>query len=149
MNLYKIDFMKKDLHDLLFAIWIDSQKAMIIREEPGGTHHYEIVHNEWVKEHFPGEKTDKTGLFGTTLNNEWHDQNRENEYLLKFIKEVAHNVRYAHTIYILGPGQTRHLLQNELEAHKDLGNVIIQNSPAEQMSREAFEMEAKSLFAVI
>lgn len=141
--------MKKDLHDLLFAIWIDSQKAMIIRDEPGGTHHYEVIQNENIIEQFPGEKTDKTGLFGTTLNNELHDQNREHEYLKKFIKEVAHKVRYAHTIYIMGPGETRHLLQNELEEHKDLENIIIQNSPAEKMSREEFEKEAKSLFLVI
>ena len=141
--------MKKDLHDLLFAIWIDSQKAMIIRDEPGGTHHYELMQNEHTEEHFSGEKTDKTGLFGTTLNNELHDQNRAHGYLLKFIKEVAHKVRYAHTIYIMGPGETRHLLQNELEEHKDLGNIIIQNSPADKMTREEFEKEAKSLFVVM
>lgn len=141
--------MKKDLHDLLFAIWIDSQTAMIIRDEPGGTHHVEIVHNEkQAHEHFPGEGTDKTGLFQTTLNNEKQNQNRENEYLHKFIKEVAHKVRYAHTIYIMGPGEIRHLLQNELEAHKDLHNIIIQNTPAEKLSREEFERKARAMFSV-
>ena len=146
----KIGFMKKDLHDLLFAIWIDGQTAMIIRDEPGGTHHFEIVHNEkQAHEHFSGETSDKTRLFQTTLDNEKHDQNREAEYLHKFIKEVAHKVRYAHTIYIIGPGETRHLLQNELEVHKDLHNIIIQNSPAEKLSREEFEQKAKAMFSVL
>jgi hypothetical protein len=140
--------MKKGLHDLLFAIWIDNQKAMIIRDEPGGVYHYELIQNEHSKEHFPGEKTDKTGLFGTTLNNESHDQNRENEHLKKFIKQVANNIRYANTIYIMGPGDTRHLLQNELEGHKDLEKIIIQNSPAEKMDKDAFERKARSLFSV-
>ncbi|MFN5762014.1 MAG: hypothetical protein ACK43L_04720 [Sphingobacteriales bacterium] len=140
--------MKKGLHDLLFAIWIDSQKAMIIRDEPGGVYHYELIQNELSKERFPGEKTDKTGLFGTTLNNESHDQNRENEHLKKFIKQVANNIRYANTIYIMGPGDTRHLLQNELEGHKDLEKIIIQNSPAEKMDKDAFERKARSLFSV-
>lgn len=142
--------MKKDLHDLLFAIWIDSRKAMIIRDEPGGMHHYEIVYNQHrSNEHFQGEKTDKTGLFGTTLNNEIHDQNREHEYMKKFIKEIAHKVRYAHTIYILGSGETRHKLQNELESDNELKNVIIRNSAAEHLSKEQFEIAAKALFAAI
>lgn len=139
--------MKKNLHNLLFAIWIDSQMAMIIREEPGKSHHLEILKNEHRKEHFPGEQSDKTGLFGISLNNELHDQNRAHEQIKKFVKEIAQQVRYANTIYIMGPGETRHLLQNELESHKDLQNVIIQNSPAKKMDSKTFEREAKSLFS--
>ena len=108
--------MKKDLHDLLFAIWIDGQTAMIIRDEPGGTHHFELMHNE-------------------------HSDT--------FIETVAHKVRYAHTIYILGPDDTRNALQQALEANPELDNVIIQNSEAGPMSREVFEREARGMFSVL
>lgn len=107
--------MKKDLHDLLFAIWIDRQIAMIIRDEPGGTHHYENLYND-----------------GST----------------GFVQDVAHKVRYAHTIYIMGPDDTRHLLQQQLEAHTDLDNVIIQNSASGPLTPKEFEHEARSLFSV-
>lgn len=139
--------MKKDLHDLQFAIWIDSQKAMVIWDEPGGPHHLEILHNELpARERFEGEETNKTGLFRTTLNDESHRQNRENEYLQNFVENVAAKVRYAHTIYIIGPGDTRYLLQNELEGHKDLRNITLHNAPAHHLTAEEFEREARSLF---
>jgi hypothetical protein len=139
--------MKKDRHDLQFAIWIDSQKAMVIWDEPGGTHHLEVLHNELpAKERFDGEGTNKTGLFRTTLNGESHQQNRENEFLRKFVKSVAAKVRYAHTIYIMGSGNTRHLLQHELEGNKDLRNIILQNTPANHLTADEFEREARSLF---
>lgn len=140
--------MKKDLHDLLFAIWIDSQTAMIIRDEPGGTHHFEILHNELPsRERFEGETSSKTRMSHTTLNDETNNQNREKDYLKKFIKEVATKVRYAHTIYILGPGDVRHELQNELEHHPDLRNIVIRNSAAEKMTPQQFDQEARGLFS--
>ena len=48
--------MKKDVHDLLYTVWIDEETAMINRDEPEGLHHFEIVHNhntnslDWAKE---------------------------------------------------------------------------------------------------
>ena len=139
--------MKKDLHDLQFAIWIDSQKAMVIWDEPGVMHHLEVLHNELpARERFEGEGTNKTGLFRTTLNNESHQQNRENEYLRKFVGKVAAKVRYAHIVYIMGPSDTRYLLQNELEGHKELRNLILQNTPLDHLTAEDFEREARSLF---
>lgn len=139
--------MKKDLHVLQFAIWIDSQKAMVIWDEPGGPHHLEILHNELPsRERFEGETSTKTGLFGMILNHETHQQNRKNEYLQKFVENVAAKVRYAHTIYIIGPGDTRYLLQNELEGHKDLRNITLHNAPAHHLTAEEFEREARTLF---
>jgi hypothetical protein len=140
--------MKKDLHDLLYAIWIDGRTAMIIREEPHGTHHFEIVHNEFeVRDRFEGETDDKTGLFGATISRQKHDQNRENEHLKKFVKEVAHRVRYANTIHILGSGDTRFALQHEIENQKELGNITITNSACKKLTRQEFEMETEKLFS--
>jgi hypothetical protein len=140
--------MKKGLHDLLYCIWIDGRSAMIIRDEPQGTHHFEVIHNEYeTRERFPGETDDKTGLFGASISREKHDQNRDNEHVKKFIKEVAHKVRYAHTIHIMGSGGTRFELQNEIENQKELANVIITNSACKKLSRREFELEAEKLFS--
>ncbi len=140
--------MKKDLHDLLYSIWIDSRTAMIIRDEPHGTHHFEVIHNEYeTRDRFPGETDDKTGLFGATVPRQLHDQNRENEHMKKFIKEVANKVRYAHTVHIMGSGDTRFLLQNEIESQKDLANIIITNSACKKLGRREFELETEKLFS--
>jgi hypothetical protein len=139
--------MKKDLHDLLYSIWIDSRTAMIIWEEPHGTRHFEVHHNEFQElDRFHGETDDKTGLFGATINREKKDQNRENEHLRKFVKEVAAKVRYAQAIYILGSGDTRHLLQNEIESNKELREYSLTNSAFRKLDRREFELETEKLF---
>jgi hypothetical protein len=140
--------MKKDLHDLLYAVWIDGRTAMIMRDEPGKLHHFEILHNENAgRERIKGETTDKIGLFGTTLSNESHHQNKENNELRNWAKAVADKIRYAHAVYIMGSGETRHLLQNEIEHHKGLTNIIITNTSCKKLSRGAFEKETQKLFA--
>lgn len=140
--------MKKDLHDLLYSIWIDGSLAMMIREEPHGTRHFEIIHNEYAgRERFPGETDHKTGLFGATISRERKDQNREQEQLHKFVMEVAHKIRYAHTIHIMGPGETRHHLQREIEDNKELRNIVITNSACRKMTRAEFEKETENLFS--
>lgn len=136
--------MKKDLHDLLFTIWIDGRTAMIMRDEPEGAHHYEVMHNEDAgRVRFKGETTDKTGMLGSVEDHQSKDQHRKNENLLKWAKEVAHKVRYAHTIHILGSGDVRHLLQNEIEANKELHDIVITNAACRKLTREEFEAIAK------
>jgi hypothetical protein len=139
--------MKKNLHDLLYSVWIDSRTAMIIREEPHGTRHFEVHHNEFQNlDRFNGETDDKTGLFGVSINREKKDQHRENEHLRKFVKEVAAKIRYAHSINILGSGDTRHLLQNEIEGNKELRDYSLTNAAFRKLDRREFELETEKLF---
>lgn len=136
--------MKKDLHDLLYTIWIDGKTAMLMRDEPQGVHHFEILHNEHAgKERFEGETTDKTGILGKTEGRQEKVQHKHNQELLDWVREVAHKVRYAHTIHILGSGDVRHLLQNEIEANKELHDIIINNSACKKLSTEEFLALAK------
>lgn len=140
--------MKKDLHDLLYAVWIDGRTAMIMRDEPNMVHHFEILHNENAgRERIEGETSDKTRLFSTTLNNESKHQNRENNELQIWAKAVAAKIRYAHSVYIMGSGEARHILQQEIENQKGLTDIIITNSSCRKLSREAFEKETQKLFA--
>lgn len=136
--------MKKDLHDLLYTIWIDKKTAMLMRDEPNGTHHFEVMHNESANRvRFEGEKTNKTGILGKVEVRQVQAQNKENQELLHWVKEVAHKIRYAHTIHILGSGTVRHLLQNEIEENKELHNIVITNSACKKLSTEEFQELAK------
>lgn len=136
--------MKKDLHDLIYTIWIDGKTAMMISDEPHGTHHIELFRNEHAgRDRFGGETTDKTGIPGKTEDRQLHDQNRKNGQLQAWVKEVAHKVRYARTIHILGSGDVRHLLQNEIESDKTLRDVIITNAACKKLSQAEFEEIAR------
>ena len=104
--------MKKDIHDLLYTIWIDENTAMINRDEPGGLRHFEIIHN------------------GSSDISAW-------------AREIAHKLRYAHTIHIMGTGDPRELLQREIE-NEHVGDLIITNSSHRRISREQFEAIART-----
>lgn len=141
--------MKKDLHDLLYTIWIDTKTAMIMRDEPEGTHHYELLHNEHLTpRRFDGETTNKTGILGKTQDREKHDQQRHNQQLKKWVKEVAHKIRYAHTVHILGSGDVRHQLQQMIEDNKELRNIVITNASCRKLSPQKFaEIARENLVA--
>ena len=135
--------MKKDLHNLIYTIWVDGKTAMIMRDEPHGTQHTELVRNEEAgRERFGGETTDKTGILGKSEDRQTHVQNRENQQLLKWVKEVAHKVRYARAVHILGSGDVRHLLQNEIESDKELRDITITNAACRKLSENEFKAMA-------
>jgi hypothetical protein len=103
-----------------------------------------VLHNEESgRVRFQGETTDKTGNLGSVEDHQSKDQHRENAILLKWVKEVAHKVRYAHTVHILGSGDVRHLLQNEIESNKELKDIVITNAACRKLTREEFEAIAK------
>jgi len=134
-----MNIMKKDLHNLIYTIWIDGKTAMIMRDEPHGTHHFEVIHNEHAgRERFWGETTDKTGMLGRVEDRQVHKQNRENQEHHDWAKEIAKKVSYANKVHILGPGEIRHLLQHEIEGNKQLINVMITNAPCDKLSEREF-----------
>lgn len=78
--------MKKDLHDLIYNVWINHNQAMFTRDEPGQLHHEEKLYR--------GDNQDS---------NDW-------------IKAVAHKIRYASEIHIKGSTAASEQLQAFLEA---------------------------------
>ena len=140
--------MKKDLHDLIYTIWIDKKTAMIMRDEPKGTHHFEVMHNEaGERERFKGETTNKTGILGKTKDRQPQAQHKENQELLHWVKEISHKLRYAQTVHILGSGTVRHLLQNEIEQNKELLNITITNSACRKLTAEEFQERSREMMA--
>jgi hypothetical protein len=100
--------MKKDLHDLIYMVWLNETKAMIMRDEPGGIHHFE------------------------QLNNELGD-------VYSWVKAIAHKIRYAECVHILGPNDVRHLLQEEVEKAPGLTDIVITNTECDPIERQEFE----------
>lgn len=138
---------KKDPHNLRYAIWIDGRSAQLIRQQPKGKKEFLIFRNDRTGQtRFDGEESDKTRLFGATISRQSHHQNQQNENLHKFVKNVANEVQYAHIVHILGSGDTRHLLQREIEDKKDLHHIILTNSACRKLDQTEFEAEANYLF---
>ena len=81
----KIGTMKKDLHDLIYHISIDPDKAVFTRDEPGVLHHEERLFRQ------------------------------ENQSQEDWINYVAHKIRYASEVHIKGHEPSTSQLQQLLE----------------------------------
>jgi len=118
-----------------WVVWIDHRKAILLHADDGGRLiDEEIPSGMGESERFHGEGSDKTGLFGQSLDNQSRDQAREQEHFHAFLRRVVRQLDHADVIRILGPGQARFALQHALEAEKSFRGVTVTNEAAAQMT---------------
>jgi hypothetical protein len=91
----KIGTMKKDLHDLIYHISIDPDKAAFTRDEPGITHHEERLIRQ------------------------------QNQSLEDWMNYVAHKIRYASEVHIKGHEPATSQLQQLLESDPQNTHIVI------------------------
>lgn len=139
--------MKKSSNNRRYSVWIDRRNAKILAIEPDGTKHYtELIADHSQVERFNGEVTDKTGLFGTTLSREKHDQQREINYQQVFLKKVVSCLTELNALLILGSGDTRFELQNTIEKSKQFHGVWIENKACRKLTQRELELETEKHF---
>lgn len=142
-------YMKKSNNNRRYSIWIDKRIAQILAIDPDGKKHYSEIHSAYAdRERFKGEKTDKIGLFRTTLSREKHYQQRTNHYHQKFIKEVVSSLNGVNALLIIGSGDTRFELQNAIEKNKMLNGIWIENKPSKKLTKRELEIETENHFNV-
>jgi hypothetical protein len=141
--------MKKTTNLNRYGIWIDHKQATIMCVDGEGKLSSRTIKSGIrTMNRFDGETTSKTGLFRHTLNRETHDQNRKNQEFKKFLKEVVMNLEHVNGILILGPGDGRHELLNEIQKQKSLESVWIENKPADKMKVTEMKVVVKEHFGI-
>ncbi|MFN4977944.1 MAG: hypothetical protein ACK5F9_08520 [Bacteroidota bacterium] len=139
--------MKKTQQQNRFGIWIDKKQATIIKVAPDGSKDYiKVKSHVPFMERFKGETTSKTGLFGTTLSREKKLQEKQNNSVHHFIKEVVSNLDHANAILILGSGDTRFELQNAIDKSKSMNGVWVENKPSPKIPIRKIETEMEKHF---
>lgn len=132
-----------------YAVWIDGKHALILRVTEGESPVFlEIPSEIGQPQHFKGEETDKTGLFGTTLSREKKDQGRQFEHRQKYLRLVAAEIKDADALLIIGSGDVRHELQNMLEKEKSLHGLVIENRAGKKMDRRELVLEMEKHFDI-
>lgn len=127
--------MKKKTPDLLqYAIWIDQKKAIIACMDKAGQITTESMESA-IETHvrFPGETSSKSRLFSSTLNNEKHQQNKQQQQRKAFLKEVASHLSKVGVVVIMGPAETKYELHKELEKKKSMANARLELKSADKM----------------
>lgn len=130
-----------------YAVWIDQRKAMILKTEGSGSSSYQEIESEASKlERFEGEKSNKTGLFRTTLSRQKRNQERKNNYITIYVMKVANKIKDANAILILGAGETRFELENLLHKRKYNQNLWIENKASKKLDKRELALEMEKHF---
>ena len=126
--------MKKNLKNNRYGIWIDRKKAVIFCVDGEGKLTHDTLNSGLgVNSRFRGEVSDKTGLFGQTLNRESKVQQKDNQDFQKFLKGVVSRLENVNGILIMGPGDGRFELEKEILKKKSLASTWRENKPADKM----------------
>jgi hypothetical protein len=120
---------------------------MILKSGRDGESSYLEIESHAAKpERFEGEKTNKTGLFRTTLSREKHSQERKNNYISNYVMKVANEIKEANAILILGAGETRFELENLLNKRKNNHALWIENKASKKINKRGLELEMEKHF---
>ena len=120
---------------------------MIIKIDAEGNQEYsEIISGLGTRTRFEGETTNKTGMLGTTLSWQKKSQEKENNYLKKFVTKVVDSLQNANAVLILGSADTRFELQNAIDKSKTMHDTWIENRPEEKLDRRGLELEIEKHF---
>lgn len=118
-----------------WLVWIDQEKAILLHHSADGqVLTEEIPAHTGGLDRYRGEATDKTGLFGTTMDHQQRDQRRELHQQKKYLKTVVTHLDHPAAVRILGPGDMRYALQHLLEADKSLKGISVTTQAADKMS---------------
>jgi hypothetical protein len=120
---------------------------MIIKIDGEGNPLYsEIKSGLGTRTRFEGETTTKTGMLGTTISWQKKSQEKENNYMKKFVTKVVDSLQNANAVLILGSADTRFELQNAIEKCKTMQNTWIENRPEVKLDRRGLELEMEKHF---
>jgi hypothetical protein len=139
--------MKTSVNSYRYGVWIDRKHAMIIKIDAEGNQAYsEIISGLGTRTRFEGETTNKTGMLGTTLSWQKKSQEKENNYMKKFVTKVVDSLQNANAVLILGSADTRFELQNAIDKSKTMHDTWIENKPEEKLDRRGLELEIEKHF---
>jgi len=138
--------MKKSPNQTIYAIWIDRKHAMVMKATTQGEPEFIEIKSGAGRERYNGETTNKTGMLGTSLDWQKKMQERENNHVQQYLKNVLDQFQHAKEILILGSGDTRYELQNIIEKSKLLQGVPVKNRAFRKITKRELEMEMEKEF---
>lgn len=127
--------MKKETRTNRYGIWIDHRQAVVVRiDADDRLQHVTMKSGFTAHPRFPGEKTDKTGLFGHSIDRQARDQRRAEREFGAFLKEVVRSLEKVNAVLVMGPGDARHGLENEIRSRKSLAAAWLENRACDKMT---------------
>lgn len=138
--------MKKPQQQNRYGIWIDKKQATIIKVAPDGSKDYiKVKSHVPFMERFKGRALQKRDSLVQPFQGK-KLQEKQNNSVHHFIKEVVSNLDHANAILILGSGDTRFELQNAIDKSKSMNGVWVENRASPKLPIRSIETEMEKHF---
>jgi hypothetical protein len=132
-----------------YCIWIDQKKAVV------GWFDKDDSWSVWQKEsgveshvRFAGEETNKSGVLGKSITPQKQQQERKNNQIKSFVKQVAMQVKQPAEVLLLGPASAKFELLHALQDRPSLNNVPIVVRTAEKVRESELQAIAEEHFQI-
>ena len=133
--------------EIKVGIWLDQEKAYIIRIVGS---EYPII--EKIKSdvesrvRFPGEVKAFTQFGNSLIDNQEKKQRRQRNQRHQYFKTIINSILDVDYIYLFGPSEARHELNNEIEKIHTIKEKVIEIKCTDRMSQEQMVQSVVNFF---
>ena len=143
-----IFFMKrKYLPDKKAGIWLDQEKAYIIRIEGEGEPVLQKLKSDVeIRVRFPGEGKVFARFGNAFLDDQEKKQKRQRQQRHEFFKEIADLIHDADYIYLFGPSIAKEGLNNFIEEDHTIKGKVVAIENADRLTQNQMKVKVESFF---
>lgn len=114
----------------LYAVWIDHEKAFIVKANPVG----DMTISEMDSEVEPRRRSTDSGGDQFTITNQNKQEHRRENEMHSFAKQIVARLADADEIMVCGPGTAKFDLKHEIEKNKSLAAKLKDMQTCDKMS---------------
>jgi len=129
------------------GIWIDQEKALIVRIEGEGPPVLEKMKSEVESRiRIPGEGKVSARFGQSFIDDKEKKQHRQHNQREKFFKEIIKEIKNADYLYLIGPGPAKDGLYNALENDQTARIKVILTEPTDRLTQQQLIVKIESFF---
>lgn len=130
------------------GIWVDSKKAVIVTLQ-NGEEKTDIIESNLENRIYHEKEGDKGTFHGIHhSNNEKKFEERRNNQMNDFLKQITSHIESADEIYIFGPAETKIKLKTEIENDKGLLEKLTKVETSDQITTNQIIAKTKKHFNI-
>lgn len=130
------------------GIWLDNEKAHIIKLSKDGNEQIQTVESEFEgRTRFPGEGKNYSRL-GNMFFNPMKKRTKRNSLALhRYFQHIIHNLDDVSEVYIFGPAEAKKFLEKEIKQNQQLANKLSQVDSADHLTQNQMLAKVKAFYA--
>lgn len=132
-----------------YVIWINQKKAVLGYFDEKDQFSYKTVYSGIdTRVRFPGESTNKVRLITSKRTRETSEQRKLTAQIAQFCKEIISQIHTPEAIYILGPADTKTVLQKTISGYHEWSSVPVKVKSADNLTISEIKSAAARFFKI-